>query len=164
MTPLERDEWLEAWAASYRPGPIMPLRRLLARLPEGRWEAALTGAPGSRVKLRLDGRLLLDWDASVQRLTVAGSEAKDRPFDPAAFGELEGPLRDFASLHPIRCAREDEGGWSLVPRQAIPWPLWLRLDVAAAFTADSTRLSFLALNRRVTELRFEGERLWAWLD
>jgi len=52
--------------------------------------------------------------------------------------------------------------WSLRLRRPVAWPLFARLDMAAAFAAESSQLAFFVQERRVTELGFEEGTPWAY--
>lgn len=101
-------------------------------------------------------------------------------FEEAAFSSKAFPedrlKKDFAEFHalcPIASVRleweaDDRGvwrpsrRWALRLRKPLAWPLWLRLDLAAAFAERGSQLSLLALDRKVSELAFEGDVLWSY--
>jgi hypothetical protein len=74
------------------------------------------------------------------------------------------PIRDVVYQFSIAPSgkRRPLPAWSLRLKDPVAWPRFLRLDLASSFTAESTLLSFLLLDRRVSELAFEGETLWAF--
>lgn len=83
-----------------------------------------------------------------------------------AFSKLAGlwPLRWLVSESSVDAAGRltPRLAWSLVGREPLPWPLLLRLDLAAPFAAASSALSFVALDRPVAEIAFRKESLWAY--
>jgi hypothetical protein len=96
-------------------------------------------------------------------------------FSPELFSEvgLEDSFRQFDALCPVsglvsECAIGEGGAltpshaWSLQVRKAIPWPQFMRLDVCAPFSAAASQLSFILLDREVTEIGFTTDALWAW--
>jgi hypothetical protein len=74
------------------------------------------------------------------------------------------PIRDLVYQFSAKGSgpRRPLPAWSLRLKDPVSWPLFLRLDLAGSFAAESSRLSFLLLDRRVSELSFEGETLWAF--
>ena len=81
-------------------------------------------------------------------------------------------LADFNALCPIRDLvfqfadgvgkREARPAWALRLKEPLAWPLFVRLDLAGAFAAESAQLSFFLLDRRVAEMGFDAENLWAF--
>jgi hypothetical protein len=82
-------------------------------------------------------------------------------------------LADFDGLCPIgdlvfQFAADGPGeprtlpAWALRLKEPLEWPLFVRLDLPAAFAAEASQLSFFLLERRVTELGFDAEKLWAY--
>jgi hypothetical protein len=87
------------------------------------------------------------------------------PFRPGGLGNpaLEKALSDFSSLHEVSGTTISKAsGWSLRLERGAPFPDFLRCDLSAAFTAHSSQLALLLLDRLVTEVSFEGESLWAY--
>jgi hypothetical protein len=129
-------------------------------LRTGDWTALrLTGADGSKLKA---GRALA-WDFKRGEPTPAIVAVDPKPFKPGVFKEpaLDAALADFAALCPIGSMAIEDGGWSLRLAQGLRWPLFARCDLSAAFTPDSSQLALFLLDRRVTELSFDGDALWA---
>lgn len=96
-------------------------------------------------------------------------------FSPKAFppGRLNKDFAEFHALCPIASVRleweADENDawkparrWALRLRKPLAWPLWLRLDLAAAFSERASQLSLLALDRKVSEIAFEEDDLWSY--
>lgn len=88
---------------------------------------------------------------------------KPKRFDAKIFREpaLERALTDFTSLCPADSLTLEPSGWALRLERPVSWPLFARCDVSAAFTPSSSQLALFLLDRRVTELSFDGEALWA---
>lgn len=97
------------------------------------------------------------------------------PFSSKIFPQekLNKDVGSFHALCPIASVRlewEDGGGgawraaqrWALRLKRPLAWPLFLRLDLAAAFAQASGPLSLLALDREVSEVAFEQETPWAY--
>lgn len=84
-------------------------------------------------------------------------------FKPGVFKEeaLDRALEDFSRLCPVDSIALADPGWSLRFSRALRWPLFARCDIAAAFTPHSSQLALFLLDRKVTELSFDGEALWA---
>lgn len=187
MNLQARQDWLKAVRRS---GPRLKLGRLqnelkkLDRHGEQEWEAGLCGVqPFEKIAFRVyNGTETqpprgLIWDARNDRPVPARPAKKIRrqlrPFAPASLLDpaLIRAFSDFIALCPVRgmiteSVAEKKGwrqiGWSLPLSSPLPWPLFARLDIAAPFTADSCRLSFLLLDRRVTELVFRDAELWVY--
>lgn len=88
---------------------------------------------------------------------------KPKRFDPGIFEEpaLERALTDFTSLCPAESLTVEPSGWALKLEKPLRWPMFARCDVSAAFTPSSSQLALFLLDRKVTELTFDGEALWA---
>jgi hypothetical protein len=87
-----------------------------------------------------------------------------RRFSPRAFAEpIAAALKEFDALEPLAAMQFAAGraGWSLIPARPIPWPLFLRSDLSAAFRPRAAQLSLLLRDARVVALDFDGESLWA---
>jgi hypothetical protein len=123
--------------------------------------------------------LTVVWDAAEDRPARVGPSlqtlSKPDRFDPRAIEDpaLAKVLADFHALCPIRdlvfqfsAAASGESrplpSWSLRLAEPLAWPLFLRLDMAASFAAESSQFSFFLLDRRVSELEFEGGAIWAY--
>ncbi|MFI5351293.1 MAG: hypothetical protein ACHQ2Z_17240, partial [Elusimicrobiota bacterium] len=150
----------------------------------GAWKRAAGEAlkmdVGENVSPPADGLpwLSLVWDAAADRPLRVGPGAvilKPAPYEARAIADaaLAKILADFDALCPIRDLvfqfssadpRKSQPlpAWSLRLKTPLPWPLFVRVDMAAPFAAESSQLSFFVLNRRVTELEFEGKKLWAY--
>lgn len=154
-----------------RAGPEeLPSLELIWDAKAGKLESAslFSAEPGARRAAR--------WSRSKDGATVK-SLVDRSPFSPELFAELglEAAFTDFARLCPVRELLSEsapaEGGklepksaWALSLREPTPWPSLLRLDVGAPFGADSAQQSFLLLNRKVAELGFTSESMWAWFS
>lgn len=127
---------------------------------------------GRRTSLRLCGGAAgvklkpgqsLAWDYA-----TAGGAPRRRlldpvPFKKGLFGEpaLDGALEDFSRLSPLSSLSVEAPGWSLRLERPLRWPMFARSELSAAFTPSSSQLALFLLDRRVTELSFDGEALWA---
>jgi len=85
--------------------------------------------------------------------------------DPAlkeVFADLAGlcAIKDIISVWEKGKARED---WSLRFDDAVPWPDFARLSLAAPFTDGASLFSYVALDRRVSEILFTGGALVVYL-
>lgn len=123
----------------------------LARLPagpdrEGFWlDAAWDPASGS-------------WS----RAAAGGVPGRPRPFRPRDFAAPVGEaLARFHALCPLASSRRVGASWSLALERPLPWPLFLRCDLSAAFQPRASQLSLLLRDARVVALDFDGEALWA---
>ena len=124
---------------------------------DARWDAR--SRQWRAVELGLSGgvRRLLPVSGPVRKL-------KSKPFKAKDFGEPSAAaLAEFHALVPVRRVISTEGrdGWILELERFIPWPLFLRCDVSAAFTARASQLSLLLRDARVRAIEFDGEALWA---
>ncbi len=175
MNVKERDEWLKALGACFPNLTTGAMSSACAAVAEeGRWEASVRGgeltAAGLRFQPARRGAPRLDatWDLTTGR-PIGGA-----PFSPAApgrrvrfkaglFGEpaLDKVIADFAALCPVDSMVLREVGWSLVLASPPRWPLFARCDIAAVFTPSASQLALFLLDRRVSELSFDGEALWA---
>jgi hypothetical protein len=127
---------------------------------------------GAWTALRLSGALedsklkrghALAWDFKPKGSGPERRALKPVPFKPGLFNEpaLDSAFEDFSRLHPLSAMLIEEEGWSLRVARPLRWPLFARCDVSAAFTPSSSQLALFLLDRRVTELAFDGEGLWA---
>ncbi|UPT75783.1 MAG: hypothetical protein M0D55_08985 [Elusimicrobiota bacterium] len=110
--------------------------------------------------------LVVDWDLKAGKaaaVKIGGASPKPGRFKPGFFGEpaLDSALADFAALCPVSGFAHDGASWSLTLEKPPRWPLFARTDVSAAFTPLSSQLALLLIDRKVTELSFDGEALWA---
>jgi hypothetical protein len=119
------------------------------------------------------------WDAAEDRPARVGPD-RNIQFKPDRYSpkSIEDPalakvLADFDALCPIRdlVFRFSSAGsgksqplpsWSLRLKDPLAWPLFLRLDMAASFAAESSQFSFFLLDRRVSELEFDGGAIWVY--
>jgi hypothetical protein len=94
---------------------------------------------------------------------VARRALRPGRFKAGVFGEpaLDRALEEFSLLCPLESMSLEEPGWSLRLAGGLRWPLFARCDLSAAFTPDSAQRALFLLDRRVTELSFDGEALWA---
>lgn len=158
-------------------GDAAPARAAAARVL-GVTEAALAGEP-ARSRAWLDAR----WDAKEGRWTrvlaaVRGPKGEalktvlpetgaTRPlsharFSAAAFEEpVASTLAAFHRVSPVAAVQTAGEGWTLVLAKPLPWPLFLRSDLAAAFAPRAAQLSLILRDARVVALDFDGEALWA---
>lgn len=115
--------------------------------------------PGAKLK---SGQALA-WDFSQSAKIPKKRALTAAPFKPGAFGEpaLDAALADFSALCPVSTLSLEDSGWSLRLERGTRWPMFARCDVSAAFTPQSSQLALFLLDRRVTELSFDGEALWA---
>lgn len=111
--------------------------------------------------LALDGSL-----ASVSAAPCTPELARARPLREL-FGEFPRhcPISEVVSGWTAGAdgARAPLPRWSVRLVSPVSWPRFLALDFSKPFTARATELSYLALNRRVSELEFEGARMTAYL-
>ncbi|MBI3554163.1 MAG: hypothetical protein HY077_16825 [Elusimicrobia bacterium] len=127
----------------------------------GRWESLrLLGAAGRGGAAGSDCRRAKNGRPAISEISLAA-----RAFRPAGLGEpaLEKALSAFAELCPVEDEVRGPGGqWALRLAGGAPFPAFLRCDISAAFTPLSSQLAFLLLDRRVVELAFDGDALWAY--
>jgi hypothetical protein len=126
-------------------------------LATGQWASVrLTG-------LEKGGKQVFAWEFSQTAKIPKKRLLKPAPFKPGAFGDmaLDKALADFAKLCPVSTLSLEEPGWSLKLAAPPRWPMFARCDISAAFTPLSSQLALFLLDRRVTELSFDGEALWA---
>lgn len=116
------------------------------------------------------------------RIVLAGGAVRLAALCPGRFSaknlfppELAKAFADFERLVPISqfvAESRVQGDGRLKPSRAwsvrfsspVPWPRLAGLDFAAPFAGESSRLSFLMLGRKVSELRFDGEQVWAYCE
>lgn len=114
--------------------------------------------------------VLLEPEAGPRRVRF-----EEVPFSSKIFPQekLNKDVRAFHALYPIGSVRlewEDGGGgawratrrWALRLKRPLAWPLFLRMDLAAAFAQSGGQLSLLALDREVSEVAFQQETPWAY--
>lgn len=130
-------------------------------LKTGRWTSVRLCGAARGVKLKAGQALAWDFKA--------GGEAPVRrvlspvPFKAGAFKEpvLDRALEDFSRLCPLASLSLESPGWALRLARPPRWPMFARCDLSAAFTPAGSQLALFLLDRRVTELSFDGEALWA---
>gem|GEM_PF-2519312 len=103
-----------------------------------------------------------------QLLPKPGPERRlaSRRFAAALFPEpIASGLEVFDALEKIGAVQSAAGrdGWTLTLARPVPWPRFLRCDVAAAFVPRAAQLSLLLRDARVAALDFDGDALWARL-
>ena len=145
------------------------------------WNAATGGLERAALLSRVSGARGAGASAHWSLTRAAGRKkpatlllSPDR-YSPRTIGDarLAKALDEFGALCPIRDLvyqfsvapsgkRRPLPSWSLRLKDPVAWPRFLRLNLADSFTAESSLLSFLQLDRRVSELAFEGETLWAF--
>ena len=175
-------------------GPRALVDAVAADAPDAAWRLAACAASPSRLKLALAGadaarpRFDASWDArkaSWTALDCARAEElpaaarallpapgpvrrrTSRAFSPAAFEEpVASALAAFHALESVaavlRAPRSN--AWTLALARPLPWPRFLRCDLAAAFAPRAAALSLLLRDARVVALDFDGEELWARLS
>lgn len=123
---------------------------------------------GARTALRFYGAGSQRGSARVFDFAAGETAPTRRTLKPAAFKSgvfkeeaLDRALEDFSRLCPLDTIAIADPGWSLRFAQPLRWPLFARCDVAAAFTPHSSQLGLFLLDRKVVELSFDGEALWA---
>ena len=143
------------------PRPGYPWLTASWDLQSGRWAAVrLFGeAPGTKLK---SGQVLV-WDFSPSAKIPKKRILAHATFKAGAFGEpaLDRALMDFSRLCPVSSLSIEDAGWSLRLDGGPRWPMFARCDISAAFTPHSSQLALFLLDRRVNELSFDGEALWA---
>jgi hypothetical protein len=177
-----RGAGLEAWAAEAAAlfgiaGAPRGLRPASAGLPwltldwDGRADRLRRwGVLGRRPGVRADSAWLQEPGGPWRRARFEEAAFSSRTFPR---GRLNKELSAFHALCPIASVRlEWEAGadgawrparrWALRLRKPLAWPLWLRLDLAAVFAERGSQLSLLALDRKVSELAYEGDVLWSY--
>ncbi len=151
---------LGAWRAARAPRPDFPWLNAAWDLKTGVWTfLRFYGGIGGRPA---NGQALA-WDFTAGVKTPARRLLNCVVFKPGIFKEpdLDRVFEDFSLLCPPASLSVEEPGWSLRLTRPLRWPLFARCDVAAAFTPHSSQLALFLLDRRVTELSFDGEALWA---
>lgn len=175
-------------------GPRALVDAVATDAPDAAWRLAVCGTSPSRLTLALVGsdaarpRLDARWDAHKASWTavdfaradappaaarallpapVAERRRTSRAFSADAFEEpVAAALAAFHALEPIasvlRAPRAN--AWTLVLARPLPWPRFLRCDLAAAFAPRAAALSLLLRDARVIALDFDGEELWARLS
>jgi len=92
----------------------------------------------------------------------APKRAPRRHFSPRDFEEpVASALAAFDALCPVAAVARAGAGWTLVLEKPLPWPLFLRCDLAAAFAPRAAQLALILRDARVVALDFDGEALWA---
>lgn len=110
------------------------------------WEVSLRGGDPPAVRAR-------------RRAAVEGGAR----FSPSAFAEpVASALKAFDALAPVaRVLSAPKGRWTMVLARPLPWPLFLRCDVSAAFAPRAAQISLILRDAPVSALEFDGEALWA---
>ncbi len=175
-------------------GPRALVDAVAAAAPDAAWRLAVCGASPSRLKLALVGddaarpRFDALWDApKAAWIAVDAARAEELPaaarallpapdprrrrtsrtFSAAAFKEpVASALAAFHALEPVAAllAAPGANAWTLQLARPLPWPRFLRCDLAAAFAPRADALSLLLRDARVVALDFDGEELWARLS
>ncbi len=142
---------LGPWKGAPAPAKDGPWLQAAWDLKTGRWTALRFFGAGEA------------WDFSAGRKTPARRRLQSAPYRGRLFGEpaLDEALKAFHGLCPIARVTTGGGGWSLRLEAPVRWPQFARTDLSAAFTAQSSQLGLFLLDRRVAELSFDGEALWA---
>lgn len=161
--------WRAACAKLFSPGSGGP-----SAPREGHpWlSAAWDLSTGRRTALRLCGEAAgvrlkpgqaFAWDYPADGGAPTRRLLSPAPFKTGHFGEpaLDRVLADFSGLSPLRALTVEEQGWSLSLAEPPRWPMFARSDVSAAFTPHSSQFALFMLDRRVAEIAFDGEALWA---
>lgn len=127
-------------------------------------EARFAGAPQA-------GRSWVDarWDAKAGRwgeiaVPSGARQIRAKRFAAADFEEpVASALKAFDELAEIATVQTQAGrpGWTMVLAKPLPWPLFLRCDLASSFAPRAAQLSLLLRDARVAALDFDGEALWA---
>ena len=118
---------------------------------------------GDELGSKLKNGQVLAWDFSQSAKIPKKRLLRPAPFKAGAFGEpaLDAALADFSRLCPVGSLSLEDPGWSLRLEPGARWPMFARCDISAAFTPQASQLALFLLDRRVTELSFDGEALWA---
>ncbi len=105
------------------------------------------------------------WDprkGSWTAVRAGAPKGKVGPFRAKDFAEpVSEALARFHRLSPLSSVRRSGEAWSLFIERPLPWPLFLRCDLSAAFQPRASQLSLLLRDSGVTALDFDGEALWA---
>jgi hypothetical protein len=146
-------DFLVACAACDPAGDYAARQELVAAQaePGAEWEGAVRGGDAFEVKV-------------ARRSAAPARGPAARRFSAADFAEpVASALKTFDALAPIAEVRRERGaaGWTLVLAKPLPWPLFLRCDVSAAFAPRAAQLSLILRDARVIALDFDGEALWA---
>ena len=159
-------------AASFA-GPRELAAAVAETAPAAEWEIAICAGDAALLRLaqRSPDGLEAVWNSKTSRwlrapkpLSARNLVGKD--FSAALFEEpVASALAAFDALAPIEEVRfaPDRPGWILILAAPLAWPLFLRCDVAAAFTPLAAALSLLLRDARVSALDFDGDALWARL-
>jgi hypothetical protein len=143
------------------PRPSFPWATAAWDLKTGRWTALRLcgGMAGAKLK---PGQALA-WDFTSGKTAPARRLLNQVAFRAGVFKEpvLDRALEEFSRLAPLAEMSIEDSGWSLRLERPLRWPLFARCDMSAAFAPNSSQLALFLLDRRVTELSFDGEALWA---
>lgn len=134
-------------AASYA-GVQDAIASVAASAPGLEWEVSVRGGNSPAVRAR-------------RRETPDGK--RGARFSPGAFAEpVASALKDFDALAPVAEVRAaPKGRWTLILARPLPWPLFLRCDLSAAYAPRAAQLSLILRDARIDALEFDGEALWA---
>lgn len=101
---------------------------------------------------------------------------KPRPFSPGMLQgtPASGVFKEISALFPIKdlvtqWALSPQGRpnpsprWALRFREGVPWRLFICSNIADPFLGESSRMAYLLLDRKVTEIAFEEARLCAYI-
>lgn len=128
------------------------------------WDTARDALLSARLPARARGSVFageIQLKSEKNFSKMVGDAALSKVLDDFA---LHAPIRDLVFQFAPGASGKSAAlpAWSLRLDQPLPWPSLLRLDLAGAFSASSSQSSFFVLDRRVTELVFEGETIWAY--
>lgn len=151
MNSRHAREFLVACAACDPAGDYAARQELVASEPAAEWEGSVRGGDGFEVKV-------------ARRSGAPARAPAPRRFSAADFAEpIASALKTFDALASISDVRRARGGaaWTLILAKPLPWPLFLRCDLSAAFAPRAAQLSLILRDARVIALDFDGEALWA---
>lgn len=161
--------WLKACRKSFSlkgPGPNAPrdgFPWLTAAwdLKTGRWTVLRLCGGARGVSLKPGQALAWDFAAGVKAATRR--LLNPVPFKEGIFKEpiLDRAFDDFSRLSSLAALSIESPGWSLRFAQPLRWPLFARCDMAASFAPQASQLALFLLDRKVAEISFDGEALWA---
>lgn len=169
MTHKQLRDWLEAVR---RTAPSLKLA--VPRPAPGSWQAGVraTGLePGVFVRRVAGGRVaeVLEYSKDGPPSRPRLPRLKPAAFTPRLSAGLPAVFGAFHALHPVAELVSEWGAggkplesWSLRLKTGVPWPLFLRCDLAQPYAEKATELSFLMLDRKVVELSLSPEGMVAW--
>jgi hypothetical protein len=167
MTRSELLTWLKA-ARETAPGvkisPPPPL--------QGRWQVGVRPSgltQGFLIRRAAQEPAAIEYRKGAAPAVLKGAKKlKATPFTTRLAAGLPAVFADFHALHPVsHLVSEWEGGkalesWSLRLRTGVPWPLFLRCDLAQPYAGSATELAYLMRDRRVVELSLSPQGMVAW--